>query len=274
MSNETASNQGKRVIRAQNLRRLILPVAVGSAWIGVTYGGVVAPIFLPSPTDIWQSFQALRAVLPRHLWSSLSMTLVGFLIGSGIGILLGLLMAYSKWLREIGSDLFDFLRPVPVFALIPLFVLWFGIGRAPQITLIALGTSVILGVTTGEAIRNVSPVHINAALTLGGSRWQIYRNVVVPSIFPHLLGAIRVAAAVSWGLDVAAEFIGAQSGLGYLMIIRTQYLDTAGVLMIVAIYSVLAVAFDWLIQALSAPLTTWTERSATQGAVGAVLGAP
>src|SRR5690606_35680291 len=135
-------------------------------------------------------------------------------------------------IRDLLSDLMDIMRPVPVFALIPLFALWFGIGIAPQIAIIALGTSMILGVTTVSAIRNVSPVHIKAALTLGATRGAVYRTVIVPSIVPHLLGSVRVAAAASWGLDVAAEFHGAQQGLGYTMIVRQQYRDTSGIILI------------------------------------------
>src|SRR5262249_40254826 len=165
-----------------------------------------------------------------------------------------------------------FIRPVPVFALIPLFVLWFGIGRMPQIVLIALGTSVILGVTTIEAVRNIAPVYVRAALTLGASRAQIYRTVLVPSIIPHLMGAIRVAAAASWGLDVAAEFIGAQNGLGYLMIVQETYLNTAGIMVIVLIYSLLALGLDTIIRLAERPITRWTERGVRTGVVAGILG--
>ena len=181
-------------------------------------------------------------------------------------------MAYSKIVRELFGGVLDFIRPVPVFALIPMFVLWFGIGRTPQIVLIALGTSVILGVTTIEAIRNLNPVHIRAALTLGSSRPRIYRTIVVPSITPHLLRAIRVAAAAAWGLDVAAEFIGAQNGLGYLMIVRTTYLDTAGIVVIVLIYSICALVLDFIIRTIANRIVRWTDRSVRSGVVASIVG--
>ena len=106
----------------------------------------------------------------------------------------------------------EFTRPVPVFALIPLFMLWFGIGFWPQILLVALGVSAILGVETYEAIRNLPLVYIRAASNLGADKKTIFRTVVIPYIFPHLIGAIRVAAAASWGLDVAAEFMWVRVG--------------------------------------------------------------
>jgi ABC-type nitrate/sulfonate/bicarbonate transport system permease component len=200
------------------------------------------------------------------------MTLGGFAIGTFLGIVLGLLMAYSRVIRDLFGMVLDFIRPVPIFALIPLLVLWMGIGRGPQITLIALGTSVLLGVTTIEAIRNVPPVYVKAGLVLGASRGRIYRTVIVPSIIPHLVGAIRVAAAASWGLDVAAEFMGSQQGLGYLMISRQSYLDTAGILVVVVIYSLLALALDQLIRRAEAHVTRWSERQSQTGLVSSVLG--
>lgn len=254
------------------LRRAVVPALIIIAWIGVTESRLVGETFLPTPAGLWSSLRSLAPLLPSAIASSVGITLSGFALGTALGIGMGLGMAYSKLTREFFGGVFDFLRPVPVFALIPLFVLWFGIGRAPEIALIALGTSVIVGVTTLEAIKNVAPVHVKAALTLGADRKAIYRSVIVPSILPHLLGAVRVAAAASWGLDVAAEFIGAQTGLGYLMITRQQYLDTAGIILIVLIYSVLALILDFIVRRCEAPLTRWTEKGARTGVVAAILG--
>lgn|GEM_PF-256599 len=254
------------------LRRLVVPALLFGAWIFVTRADIVATIFLPPPSDLWDSFRALQDRLPSAIAQSVVMTLTGFLLGTLFGITLGLAMAYSRLARDLFGDLLDFVRPVPIFALIPLFVLWFGIGRTPQVVLIALGTSVILGVTTIEAVKNIPLVYVRAALTLGASRSQIYRTVLIPYIVPHLWGAIRVAAAASWGLDVAAEFIGAQNGLGYLMIVQQTYLDTAGLLLIVLIYSLLALTLDTLIRLAEKPITRWTERSASQGAVASIVG--
>jgi len=258
--------------RNRTLLRVIAPVLTIALWLFVTYGGFIRELYLPTPTAMWESFQGMRSELPSALVSSVTMTLTGFVLGTTLGILMGLLMAYSRTLRDLLGDVLDFTRPVPVFALIPMFVLWFGIGRTPQVALITLGCSVILGVTTLEAIRNVNPVYVRAALTLGADRRRIYRTVVLPSIFPHLLGAIRVAAAASWGLDVAAEFIGAQTGLGYLMIIRQQYLDTAAIFDIVLIYSLLALGLDFLIRSLERPLNRWTERDVRTGVAATIVG--
>lgn len=256
----------------QALPKVIVPVLLVVLWLIITQLKLIRPIFMPGPKELWHSFLGMYKLLPMAILTTVRMTLTGFAIGVAFGTISGLAMAYSRVIRDLLGTVFDFLRPVPVFALIPLFILWFGIGRAPQIALIAMGTSVVLGVTTLEAIRNVPTIYIRAALTLGANRQRIYSTVIVPYIIPHLIGAIRVAAAASWGLDVAAEFMGSQQGLGYLIILQQTYLRTAGIVLLVIIYSTLAVIMDTLIAAAEKRITRWTERRATIGVVASIVG--
>ena len=221
----------------------------------------IQPIFVPSPSEIAGTVWEMRESLPIAILVSLGITLSGFGIGLLVGMAMGLAMAYSKNFLEMVGPILDFTRPVPVLALIPLFILWFGVGILPQVLLVALGVSVIIGVETYESVKNMPLVYIRAASNLGADKKTIFRTVVVPYIIPYLIGAVRVAAAISWGLDVASEFMGAQVGLGYIMIVRQIYLDTAGIIVIVLIYSTLALLFDQLIRKVEKRLTRWTERS-------------
>lgn len=246
---------GRRFAKA-----IVIPATLITLWAIISQTGWIRPLFVPSPQDLWKTFLELRPVLPKAIASTLFMTITGFVIGTLFGSVMGLTMAYSARVREYVGPLMDFVRPVPVFALIPLFVLWFGIGRAPQILLVALGCSVVLGVSTLEAVRNVPPIYVAAAMTLGSKRPRIYRTVVIPWVLPHLIGAIRVAAALAWGLGVAAEFMGSQQGLGYLIILQQTFLRTSGIILLVLVYSVLAVGFDLLIAAIERRLTRWSAR--------------
>jgi len=255
------------------IRRLVVPATLLVAWVAVSEARLVRPIFLPPPAAIAGAFEGMAPQLPSAILTTVTLTVIGWALGVAIGMGFGLLMAYSRLARDYIGTIFDFLRPVPVYALIPLFILWFGVStRAPQIAIIALGTAVILGVTTLEAVRNVPPIYVRAALTLGASRAVIYRTVIVPSILPHLIGAIRVAAAVAWGLDVAAEFMGSSVGLGYLIILQQTYLRTAGIFLLVAIYSVLAVILDAIIARVERRITGWTERRGGVGIVASMVG--
>jgi len=272
METEFATRAGKRPKIYDLLPRIAVPIVVIILWVVISQLKLVKPIFLPTPQNLWNAFVGLFEILPGAMLTTIVMTLSGFAIGVTFGTVSGLVMAYSKTIRDLLGTIFDFMRPVPVFALIPLFILWFGIGRAPQIALIALGTSVVLGVTTLEAIRNVPTIYIRAALTLGADRGRIYSTVIVPYIIPHLIGAIRVAAAASWGLDVAAEFMGSQQGLGYLIIMQQIYLRTAGIILLVIVYSTLAVIMDTLIAAIERRITRWTERRTSIGVVASIVG--
>lgn len=254
------------------LSKVLVPGAVIAIWVVASMNRWIDPVFVPSPLDLWASLVEVWPRLPSAFLSSVSVTLAGLAAGSIVGLALGLAMAYSEQVRDLFGGVLDFLRPMPTFALIPLFVLWFGLGKAPQIALIMFGSAILLGLATMEAVRNVPPIYVRAALLLGASRGTIYRTVVLPSITPHLLGALRAAAAASWGRDVAAEYVGAQNGLGYLMIVQSQYLDTAGMWVIIIIYSLLAISLDALLRAVQRPLTAWTERNARSGVVASVLG--
>ena len=253
-------------------RALVVPLAALIVWAAISNLGLVEPIFLPTPQKILRVWWAIGEVLPRAFWITLQMVLAGLLVGGMSGVGIGLVFGYSRWARDLLEFSMDALRPVPLFALIPLFVLWLGIGMRPQITLVALGVFLILTIQTTEAVRNVSHVYVRAALTAGASRFHIYRTVVVPSIVPHILAGLRLAVVGAWGLDVAAEFMGSQAGLGYLMLARMRFLDTAGIMSIVLIFAVLAVGSDFLLRAMIKRTTKWTQRTADTGLVADVLG--
>lgn len=246
---------------AKNIsRKLLLTAVFFIIWTGVISVFQIRPIYLPGPEDIIDSFIAMRDSLPSSILSSLRITLSGFLIGAVIGVGMGLLMAYSRTFMNIVGPFMEFTRPIPIFAMIPLFMIWFGLGLWPQILLVALGVSTVLGVQTYEAVRNIPSVYINASYNLGAKKSVMFKTVICPYIVPHLIGAIRVAAGTSWGLDVAAEFMGVQSGLGYTMIVRQMYLDTPAIIAVVLIYSVLAIILDQIIRLIERKLTRWTER--------------
>jgi len=170
-------------------------IAIITFWYLITSTGLIRPIIIPPINTVIKSFKELWPSLPKALGISLYMIIVGFVLGTLLGIGTSIAMAYSKFLRESFSSLFDFIRPVPVFALIPLFILWFGIGKVPQIALITVGVSVIIGVVTLDAIRNIPKIYVDAAYTLGARKKEIFKTIIMPSIFPYIIGSIRVGAA-------------------------------------------------------------------------------
>ena len=261
-----------RRISARTLKTLVVPSVAAVIWVALTELTEIREVFLPSPYRIWQVFWAIRDELLTGFLISMQMILGGLFIGGTLGIIAGLLFGLSRQARDFFEGPVDLIRPVPLFALIPLFILWFGIGKAPQIALVSLGVFLLLSVVTIEAIRSVSPVYVRASLTLGATRRDVYRTIVVPAITPHLIAGIRLAAAYSFGLDVAAEYSGSQTGLGYIMLIRGSYLDTPGVVLIVIIFGILAIIFDQIVKAFFRHATRWSPRSRPTGIVSDMLG--
>lgn len=240
---------------------LITIIIILSFWVLVTEMRWVRPLFLPSPQDIWFAFQTLFTNLPGDIFDTLIMRIIpGFLLGSLAGTFIGILMAMNHISRSIINPIVEILRPLPPLALIPLLILWMGIGDGTKITLIAYGSFIIMVVNSYEAVRNVPPIFIQAATTLGASGQQIFRHVIIPAIIPDIFAGIRVSAAASFGYSVAAELLGAQSGLGYRLILARRYLKTDNILVILIIIAFLSFAVDFIIRRLNDSLTAWKSR--------------
>ena len=268
---------------AKIVKALGVPFGLLVMWFIVTNLGLVNSVALPKPqrlvevfTEGYHNLSASRVpfaeALPGAFWITFRMVLLGLGIGGVLGLTVGLLFGYSRWARDLLEFSLDALRPVPLFATIPLFLVWFGSGMAPQVALIASGVFLLLTIITTEAVRNVPHIYVRAALTSGATRPHIYRTVVIPAILPHILAGLRLAVIGAWGLDVAAEFMGTQQGLGYLMIVRNRYLDTAGVLVLVFMFAAFAITSDFILRAVAKRFTRWAPRGASLGLVGEMLG--
>ena len=232
-------------------------------------------IFLPSPLQVIEAIPRLSVfagastpqTFSNGLWviavntGSSALTLVGGLtIGGGLGIGLGLAFGWSATLRLVLEGPFLLIRVIPLFALLPLFLSWFGGTRTGAVSFVAFAVFSMLFVNTLEAIRNVSPLVQAYARTLGASRLRVYRCIVVPAIVPELIGGARVVLGLSWAILLAAEFLAAQSGIGRIMILAQQYLDTSRVILIVLLIMVYTLALDRFVAAMGARATRWVPR--------------
>ena len=254
-------------------RRVVFPVVVLGIWSLVAQLELVWAFKLPPPWKIVTTAQSIGFdELLGATRISVQMAFTGFVIGVVLGIGVGLLFGYSRFVRDYFEFAIDIVRPIPKFALIPLFILWFGIGQAPQVGLVAFGVFLVMTIQTTESIRNIPDVYVRAAVTSGASRAHIYRTVVMPAIVPHLIAGIRLAAAWAWGLDVAAELLGSREGIGFMMQLREKFLDTAGVMLGVIMFAFLAIVTDTILQAIGRRFTRWSPRAMTEGVVAEMLG--
>jgi ABC-type nitrate/sulfonate/bicarbonate transport system permease component len=257
ISQEQALRRRDRIIRILTLSLLI------GIWVLVSEMRWVKPLFLPAPQDLWESMKTLVVHLPEDLFASLFRRILpGFIIGVTLGTLTGVLMSMNRIGRAIFEPIVEILRPLPPLALIPLLILWLGIGYITQILLIAYGSFIIMVVNSYEAVRNVPPIYLHAATMLGAKPRQIFRQVIIPCIVPDIIAGIRVSAAASFGYCVAAELMGAMTGLGYRLVLARRYLITGNIIVILIVIAILSFAIDYGIRRADLSLTSWKSRIA------------
>jgi sulfonate transport system permease protein len=214
---------------------------------------VASPIaVLDAGRELWA-----QGVLQANLLISLQRVAEGLALGLAAGVIL----AVACGLLRAGEDLLDPViqaaRAVPILGLVPLVIIWFGVGEAPKVFLIALGSTFPVYINTYAAIRGVDMKLIEAGQTFGLNRWGLVRRVVLPGALPGFLVGLRFALVGSWIIDVVAEEINAQSGLGYL-INQAQTTDRTDIMFLcLAIYAGLGLLADVLVRQLERTLLTW-----------------
>lgn len=232
-------------------------------WVAITEDGfgIVSSTFFPAPTMVIQAAITVSDLLAADIFATLARLFVGFTIGTLLGLGLGLLMSFNKKVYYFFDPLIESLRPVPVIAVIPFFLLWFGIGEVGKILLVLLGVFAIMVVSTIEAVRNVPKIYSQAAVTLGASKKDIFRRIVLPGIMPQLVGPLRVSLALSFTLVVAAEFMGAQAGLGYRILEARRLFNTDVILLGIVLFGILSGVLDRGLRRLMTYVTRWSERN-------------
>jgi len=175
------------------------------------------PILFPAPLDIVRAAwdEAAQGILWRDIVASLARIFQGFAIGAIIAVPLGCATGYFRRLEDWVDPIIELFRPVPPLALLPLFIIWLGIGEVSKVLLIAFSTFFPIFLNTTEGVRSTDPLHLRAALSLGANRWQIFTNVVARSALPGIIVGLRLGFALGFFVLVAAELIAADSGLGY-----------------------------------------------------------
>jgi ABC-type nitrate/sulfonate/bicarbonate transport system permease component len=260
---------GARFANRGERRRAILPLSVLSivallvVWYVLTDAtGTIDSLYFPSYSDVGHALDQLGTRLLSDAWATTWRVLLSWGIGCSAGVVTGLLIGRSRVLYSLANPLIEALRPVPPIALIPFVILWFGLGETGRILLGSLSCFMIMVVTTHVAARNVNPVYLQAARTLGASENVVYLRVVLRAIVPHIISGLRIAAALSWAVIVAAEYLGAQNGIGYLILQASRTLNTSVVLLGTIVIGLLAFVFETLIGLAAERATRWVERGA------------
>jgi ABC-type nitrate/sulfonate/bicarbonate transport system permease component len=223
--------------------------------------GLVDELKFPAPSEVVQAAWNLRTDLPGDILVTSARVLAGLTAGVLGGVGLGLLMSLSKKVFYFFNPLIESMRPVPAIAMVPFFLLWFGLSETGKFLLVALGVFAIMVVTTIEAVRNVPRIFVRAAQTLGARPRQVFRSVILPGILPQMIGPLRVCAALSFTLVVAAEFMGAQYGLGFRLNEARRLFNPATILLGVTLLGMMSALLDAGLRGAAKYMTRWTDRN-------------
>ena len=241
---------------------LLLPVGLAVAWELAVRTGLSNGRLVPPPSRIFQEFEELArsGELHRHLFATLLRVVVGFGFGIVAGTLLGALAGYSSLMRRLIDPTLQGLRAVPSIAWIPLFILWLGIFETSKVALIAVGVffPVYLGVMGAILSVDRKIVEVGRVFRLSGP--AMVRRILLPAVLPAYVVSLRAGLGLGWMFVIAAEFMGASEGLGYLLIDGQQLGKPAEIVAAIVAFAILGKATDWLIALVAAPFLRWEDR--------------
>jgi sulfonate transport system permease protein len=244
---------------APPLRRLLGVAAIVAAWQALSSAGVVDPHEIASPATAATTAWALvrDGQLPQAVWASLLRVLCGLAIGGTVGTGLGLLSGLSHVGEELVDAPLQMLRTVPFAGLVPLFIIWFGIGEAPKVALVAVAVAFPLYLNVYAGIRSADAGLVETARTLGVRGPGLVRHVLLPSALPHALVGLRYSLGLSWLALIFAEQINATSGIGRLMNDARELLQTDLIVVCLCTYALLGLLSDLTVRALERLLLDW-----------------
>ncbi|WP_084438380.1 ABC transporter permease subunit [Shinella sp. HZN7] len=261
------TGEAERPLKARPLPvAIISAITIGviiAAWGLASAYALVSPVFLPSPRQVVLALYNLivtgfvDATLAEHVGASLYRIFGALIASILIGIPAGIAIGTSRLGRGILDPIVEFLRPLPPLAYLPLIIIWVGIGEASKITVIALSMLPSIILSTSAGVRGVSKDHVNAARSLGASRRQVLREVVLPSAVPSILTGVRIALGAGWTTLVAAELVAATSGIGFMIQSAAQFLVTDIVIAGIIVIALIAILLEYVARQIERRLVPW-----------------
>ena len=241
-------------------------------WQIVSYLNAVSlwfnPVFLPSPVMVLQTGYAYLqdGTLFNHIGMSFYRMLAGFSIGVVIAVVLGILIATRRDVDNLVSPILNMVGPIPIFAFLPMFLIWFGIGEMSKIALIAYATFVPLITYIIDGIKNTDPILIRSARSLGATQYQVFTKVILNSALPHIFAGMKISLALTFSALVVAEMMGASSGLGYIIVNAKNWFKMADMFLAATLIGLEYTLFYGLLTLIEKRLFRW-KKAGTDKAV-------
>jgi taurine transport system permease protein len=242
---------------------VVTMIAIFVLWWLASHFRWLPPLFLPTPetvfTRLYESAlgELTDAPLAEHFGWSIFRVFSAFAAACVTAIPIGIAMGVSRIARGVFDPPIEFYRPLPPLAYLPLIVIWFGIDEMSKVLLIYLACFAPLAMSAQAGVRSVPQEQIHAAYSMGASKWQVIRHVIVPAAMPEILTAMRIAIGFGWTTLVAAEMVAATRGLGQMVLNASNFLRTDIVIMGIVVIGAVAYAFDLLMRYVERLVVPW-----------------
>ncbi|HEY8101658.1 MAG TPA: ABC transporter permease [Burkholderiaceae bacterium] len=255
---------------------LIVPALLLVIWELGSRSGMVSSVVLPSPSAVITSWLAsVKPAQPfdshtgsyiqwlfsgdilRDSFSTMSRVLIGFFVGAGLALPLGLMMGTSKHIYELVNPMTQVLRPIPPIAYIPLAILWFGLGNPPSVFLISIGAFFPVLMNTIAGVRHVDSIYVRAAQNLGVSQMTMFWRVILPAATPYIFAGIRIGIGTAFICVIVAEMIAVNDGLGYRILEAREFMWSDKIIAGMITIGILGLALDLVMDKLNNYLLRW-----------------
>ena len=239
-------------------------VIVVGAWAIVTYGGMVEPLFLPAPGDVARALYDMfvHEGFASDVWASFRRIGLGFLLACAIGIPLGIAIGSFRAFQAFFEPIIAAVRYMPASAFIPLLIIWYGIGETEKIAVIWFGVFFPLTLMVADVSANIPKELVNIAYTLGASRWQVFRRVLLPASWPGVIDTMRIGLGWAWTYLIVAELVAASTGIGHVILQSSRFLQTEKIIAGILTIGVLGLLSDAGFRLLYRVLFPYAERVA------------
>ncbi len=245
---------------------LVSAAALIGLWVVATWGGLVSPLFLPTPVGVWEGFLDLAGggyngtSLGWDIGVSLMRVLIGFGAGAAAGTLLGLSMGLWRSFDAVVEPYVEFLRPLPQLGYLVLLIIWFGIGELSKIMLLFLTALPVAAVAARDGVRSAPLQRIQAARALGASSRQILLRVILPGALPEIFVGMRLAIGLVYATLIAAEMVAGSDGIGWMVFNAGSFLRADYVFVGVVIIGLMGLGLDWTLVAAERRIVHWAGR--------------
>lgn len=219
----------------------------------------INPKFMPAPTDIMVTFKEYieAGTLFEHIYISVLRIAEGFGLGTIIAVALGYVMSKHPVFENIVNPIINIFGAIPPYAFMPLFIIWFGVGEKSKIILITFATFLPLLSYTIQGIKSIDPLHLRSARSLGANSWQVFRHVVLKTALPFIIAGMKVSVSLTFSALIVAEMIGADKGLGYIIVDARNWFKVADMFMAMVVIAILSIIVQGLLTLVEKKLFKW-----------------